>query len=494
MHTTTVFTARRIITMNPSRPEANAVAVRDGRILAVGNIDAMRAWGDYQLDARFADKVLMPGLAEGHSHVMEGTLWRYTYTGYYDRTGPDGRHWPGLQSFDAVIARLREAAAELDGPDQPLLAWGFDPIYFGGERMTYQHLDQVSPTRKILVLHASAHLCNVNSAVIAAAGINSDTPIEGIVKDSHGRPTGELQEPPAMFLAFDVTDADFYSMRCTEEALWNFGRIAQRAGVTTAADLVNDFSDFSLDNAQNITRQSDFPIRLVPALSGLNAETDSNIEKLQAAHARANDKLHIGMVKLFTDGSIQGFSARLKWPGYYNGAPNGLWMIAPQELRQRVLAYHRAGAQIHIHANGDEGSEVALDAIEQALAQQPRWNHRHTLQHCQMADAAQFRKMRELGVCVNLFANHLFYWGDQHYSMTMGPDRAERMDACGTALRLGVPFAIHSDAPITPIGPLFSAWCAVNRQTASGRILGGKRTHSGHGCLAHDHPGRGVHA
>jgi predicted amidohydrolase YtcJ len=75
-------------------------------------------------------------------------------------------------------------------------------------------------------------------------------------------------------------------------------------------------------------------------------------------------------------------------------------------------------------------------------------------------------------MCVNLFANHLFYWGDAHYEMTMGPDRANRMDACGTAARLGVPFAIHSDAPITPIGPLFTAWCAVNRQTASGRVLG----------------------
>jgi len=89
-----------------------------------------------------------------------------------------------------------------------------------------------------------------------------------------------------------------------------------------------------------------------------------------------------------------------------------------------------------------------------------------------MADAALFRRMAALGVCVNLFANHIYYWGDAHYALTMGPDRAERMDACGTALRCGVPLAIHSDAPITPIGPLFTAWCAVNRLTASGRLLG----------------------
>ena len=73
---------------------------------------------------------------------------------------------------------------------------------------------------------------------------------------------------------------------------------------------------------------------------------------------------------------------------------------------------------------------------------------------------------------VNLFPNHHFYWGDEHYRLTVGPERAERMNACATALATGVPLAIHSDAPVTPLGPLFTAWCAVNRQTASGRILG----------------------
>jgi predicted amidohydrolase YtcJ len=173
-----------------------------------------------------------------------------------------------------------------------------------------------------------------------------------------------------------------------------------------------------------------------------------------------------------TDGSIQSFTARLKWPGYYDGHPNGLWNLAPVELDALVAAYHDAGLQLHIHVNGDEASEVALDALSRALARNPRPDHRHTLQHCQMADEAQFRRMRALGVCVNLFCNHIHYWGDTHYEITMGPDRAERIDAAGTAHAFGVPYAMHSDAPITPIAPLFTAWCAVNRITASGRVLG----------------------
>ena len=106
------------------------------------------------------------------------------------------------------------------------------------------------------------------------------------------------------------------------------------------------------------------------------------------------------------------------------------------------------------------------------MHQAPRPDHRHTLQHCQMADEAQFRRMAALGICANLFANHIYYWGDQHYAITMGPDRATRIDATGTAERLGVHYAIHSDAPVTPLAPLFTAWCAVNRRTMSGRLLG----------------------
>ncbi|MBU2532193.1 MAG: amidohydrolase family protein, partial [Alphaproteobacteria bacterium] len=130
------------------------------------------------------------------------------------------------------------------------------------------------------------------------------------------------------------------------------------------------------------------------------------------------------------------------------------------------------GVQVHTHTNGDEATELVLDCIEEALGHHPAPDHRFTLQHCQLADAAQFRRMAALGMCVNLFPNHHYFWGDQHYEITVGPERAERMNACATALRSGVPMAIHSDAPVTPLGPLFTAWCAVNRQTASGRTLG----------------------
>ncbi len=136
------------------------------------------------------------------------------------------------------------------------------------------------------------------------------------------------------------------------------------------------------------------------------------IEKTGRCTRRITTSCTVGIVKLVVDGSIQGFTARLRWPGYHNGAPNGLWYIAPEELPSIVAAYHDAGIQLHIHTNGDEATELALDAVEAAQTAKPRPDHRHTLQHCQMADAAQFKRMKALGMCVNLFANHLYYWGE----------------------------------------------------------------------------------
>jgi predicted amidohydrolase YtcJ len=223
---------------------------------------------------------------------------------------------------------------------------------------------------------------------------------------------------------------------------------------------------------RRVTGAADFPMRLVAALGAREYNVADGVARAKELLGTGGEKLHFGIVKLTLDGSIQGFTGRLRWPGYHNGAPNGMWYIVPSELPGIVEAYLRAGAQIHIHTNGDEASETAIAALEQVLTRCPRPEHRTTLQHCQMADAAQFRRMAALGMAANLFANHLYFWGEQHAALTAGPVRAPRMNAAATARREGVPIAIHSDAPVTPLGPLFSMWCAVNRLTSAGRVFG----------------------
>jgi predicted amidohydrolase YtcJ len=470
----TVFQARKILTMNPVQPQATHVAVRDGRVLAVGDLERAAAWGDYTLDTRFAHQVLMPGLVEGHAHLTAGGLAQYSFVGFHPRPAPAGMSWPGCKNFDEVVAQLQAAEAALSDPDAPLLAWGFDPIFFGSERMTVEHLDRVSTTRLVVILHASHHLLNVNSAALRKAGIDRDTEVEGVARFGNGEPNGELQEFAAMFPVLRIIGNAFRAAGTSEAGLRRFGELAQRVGVTTSADLGNDPTEEGYATLARVTAEPAFPVRVVPGAMSLNhsRSMEEHAALLRGRIKGNTDKLHYGIVKLFADGSIQGFSARLRWPGYYNGHANGIWNQPPEQLKASIDFFHAQGFQLHIHTNGDEATEVALDALDAAQQRTPRRDHRHTLQHCQMADEALFRRMANLGVCANLFANHLYYWGDAHRTQTLGPDRAERMDACATALRLGVPLAVHSDAPITALAPMFTAWCAVNRVTSSGHVLG----------------------
>ncbi len=480
---TTIFTARRIITMNPARPFAPAVAVRDGRILAVGSPDELAAWGDHTVDTTFADQVLLPGFVEAHSHAMVGGMWTMPYVGYFDRVAPDGGHWPGCKSIDEVLDRLRAVAAEMDDPAETMVAWGLDPIYFdAADRLLAEHLDRVSDVRPIFVYHVSGHLATVNTALLEAEGIDRHTPTPGVSRRGDGEPDGELQEPAAMSLAktaFGKVLAAF----STDEVPWNYAREARNAGHTTITDLgTTQLHDAEqLARWRRVTSDPDFPARvMVAAGPGIGGSGDHDEYARLAVDLRDNDdtgdKLHFGIVKIILDGSIQGFTARISWP-HYHRAPdehpgNGLWLMDPSTVASVVASYHDVGLTVHCHCNGDEASEVFIDAVERALENHPRWDHRHTVQHCQLTTKAQYRRMAGLGMAANIFSNHIFYWGDQHRDITVGPERASGMDACATALREGVAFSFHSDTPVTPMGHLHVAWCAVNRRTASGQVLG----------------------
>ena len=470
---TVVFAARRILTMNPARPEGTHVAVRDGRILAVGTLDEMRAWGDFELDDRFRDRVLMPGFVEGHGHASEGTYWRFTYCGWFDRSDPDGRTWPGLRSVDAVIARLRETSAGIADPTTPLFGWGLDPLFFGSRRMTRRDLDAVSPTRPIAIIHASGHIVNANTPALALAGLmRTGVDHPGIPLDEEGLPAGELRGPDCFAPLIAKFGADKNAVAANEAGFRAYARIAVRAGVTTSTDLATSLPPHALEGALRVTGADDFPLRLVPALRDTGLRPEALVDYARDCRERSTDRLRLGAIKVVADGSIQGFTARLRPPGYVNGAPNGLWYVSPEYLRAIYDGALRAGLQVHTHTNGDQAIELAIDTMAQALRANPVADHRFVLQHCQLADRAQLRRMKALGLCANFFANHHSHWGDAHYASTVGPDRAERMNPCRSAQEIGVAWTIHSDAPVTALRPLHVAWSAVNRLTPGGRVLG----------------------
>jgi predicted amidohydrolase YtcJ len=474
---TVVFTARSIVTMNPANPEATAVAVRDGRVLCVGSAEECAGWGEHTVDDRFRDHVLVPGFVEAHGHTADGMVAMLPYVGFSDYPLPDGGVAPGVDSYDALLAVLRAADAALPA-GEVLLANSFDPIFFPEEpRLSREHLDRVSTTRPIFVRHASGHLATVNSALLEAEGITSASTTPGVAMGADGEPNGELQEAPAMSLASMAWNR-LMAMSADPQLLVHHGALCRNAGVTTSTELVGMLLVMPQvrEAWQPIVDAPDFPARMVlynvPVMPGSTADYDAVAEVAADLRATDSDKFRNGGIKLVIDGSIQGWTAVMLWPGYYTGEDHGLLLSTPEELVGMLRAFHSRRLNVHCHCNGNGAAQVFIDAVEQVLAEDAWLDHRHVVQHSQATTPAQYRRMGRLGICANIFTNHIWYWGDQHWDLTMGPDRTRGMWACRTALDHGVPLSFHSDSGVTPIGHLTTMWCAVNRITRSGRVAG----------------------
>jgi len=474
---TKIYRAKSIVTLNGYRPRAQAVAVRDGRILSVGTLDECLAWGPANIDDTFADKILMPGMVEAHGHSAEAMFLSIPYVGYYDIPLPDGSRAPGVKSYEQLIEVLKAADADLsDG--EILMANGFDPIFFEGQpRLDASILDQVSTTRQIYVRHASGHLATVNTALIEAEGIAADTVTSGVPRDTSDKPTGELQEAPAMSLA-KAAAQKLIALNGNPEGLFDYGRLCRNAGVTTTTELVGLFMLIPQTVAiwQDVVNRPNFPARMsvynLPGIPGVPADYAAAAAKAIDFQSLATDKLRIGGIKLVGDGSLQGWTACCGAPGYFTGEDHALAQFTQDDLDLAVTTFHEAGLQIYLHANGDATVDQFIIAVDKALRKTAWLDHRHTAQHSQTTTTSQYRAMARLGIAANVFTNHMWYWGDQHYAQVMGPERVDRMWAVKSASEMGVSVTYHSDSGVTPTSQLHTAWCAVNRVTPSGRVLG----------------------
>jgi predicted amidohydrolase YtcJ len=475
----TIFQAKKIITLDPDNPEAEYVAVRDGRILGAGPLDTLTGWGDHTLDDTFKDHILTPGLIEAHSHPMEGMVDQVVWVGYYDRLDSKGNVIPGTGSYDEFLAKMKAADARLTDPNAPLIASGWDPIFFSGDAdlpdFDAAFLDQVSTTRPIAVWWLSNHVLTVNTQVLTANKIDASVKVPGIVKDDKGNPTGQLNETPAMGLAKTIA-GPVIGMMNSPETIKLFGTFGLNTGLTTVSDM--NSSVLADPNAEEqwlaITGDPSFPCRVIsypnPVMPGATVTAETLTKTVLDLIAKNTDKFIVGGVKLVLDGSLQSGTAKVKWPGYYKISNDDMeLLITPEEATAFTVPLHQAGIQVNYHCNGDVPVDVALDAIDAAQRTQNWGDHRHCIQHSQITSDDQYRRMAELGATVNIFTNHIWYYGDQHYEVVMGPDRALQMEKTGTARDLGIPFSIHCDTSTTPLGPLVVMWGAVNRLTSKGR-------------------------
>lgn len=483
----TVFSAKKIITMDSAVAEATHVAVRDGIILEVGDLDDCAAWGPYSLDNRFANSILIPGLIESHAHLLDGLLWdKAHYVGPIDRHDPSGKVQKGLPNNTDLVARLKQIEAKMTDPAKPLVGWGVDPSLNDPiAPITRHELDQVSKTRPIFLLHASCHVASVNSATLEIGNYGA-VRAAGVMRDAAGQPTGELREMAAMLVAVKAVANDMIGGSTDAAQFYNFARVAQARGTTTIVDGGGStyFDPAFLSSALAATAGEDFPARIVAHNNGITVpDVKDMIRFAQALAGKGNDKLIFQGIKIILDGSNQGFTGRLRPPAYLGTGENGLWNRAPDELRTLVPALHDAGLQIVAHCNADQAAEMFIEAVAQAQAAHPRFDHRHFIVHGQLLDESLLRRMASLGIHATLFSNHLYYWGEFHRAHTFGAFRTAALNPAATAQRLGVVVSAHSDSPVSPVDPLLTLWCAANRVTATGRVLGPRERVSAYDAL-----------
>lgn len=479
MNHITVYPARKVITMDPGRPFAEAVAVMDGRVLSTGTIETMQPWLErypHTIDDTFRDLVIMPGLIDPHTHFTHSAGYlALHYIGPIPSPGPNGIN-PPLKTRQEVIDKLKAADAAEKDPTAPIVAWGLDPAAQGGN-LHRDELDQISKTRPIFCISYAPHFSYLNTPALKHSNVTESTNVHGVQRYADGRLSGVFVEIEANRLALGGMRGLIAKLGGAE-GLRRMGKIAQAAGVTTSAELIFGMGDFEIEwNMYSSTvNEESYPLRmgLVTLENAIHHKHGAKaVDFLLSVMARSNDKLFFHGVKFLSDGSFPAMSLRVNFPGYLDGS-NGLRNDIPwDELPERMLPFWKAGVQIHCHANGDEAVDASLNALARLQAMQPRFDHRFTLEHYCISRPDQARRLKALGGAASVNNYFVHYRSQLHAREGFGPDRSEAVARLGSLEREGVIFALHSDYSLVlvPLHPLTAAWAAINRIALDGKTV-----------------------
>lgn len=458
--------------MDQGRATANAMAVRDGRVLALdGDREMLSLVGESTRVMDLHGRTAVPGFIETHTHP---TFFGMTLQAPVDAGSP-----PNERVVD-IVDRVAQAAKEIESG-----AWirGYrydDSLLRDDRHPTRADLDPASPDHPVCLMHISGHFCVLNSAGLRAVGVSRETPdpVGGmILRDEAGEPTGVLAETAA-FAAYAAMPAPHISG--LTDALHAAGDAYLAAGVTSVHDtgvgLVAGSAELdayrqALCTGSLRTRVRAYLVQdLFPGLSeGVLSPVEAGVAGI------GNDRFRIGGVKLWADGSIQGLTGCVSEG--YACAPDktGILIFPPNDLATRVAALHAGGWQVAVHGNGDQAIEAILDAYTALGVRPDESHHRHRIEHCQMARDDQLDRMAESGVLASFFIKHVYYWGDRHRDRFLGAARASRIDPLASAQGRGIRFGLHSDTPVVPVPPLEGLWCAVQRRTSAGEVLGAEQ-------------------
>ncbi len=466
----TIYAGGPIITINDNQPNAQAVAVKDGLIVAVGSVAAMTAFrGDatvmYDLDGR----AMLPGFVDSHGHAGMGGLQALSANLL---APPDGRV-NDIASLQHVISDWVNANEVIVSEVNMVIGFGYDNAQLAELRHpTRQDLDDISTDLPILIVHQSGHLGVANSKALAMAGITADTenPAGGVIRrDADGQPNGVLEEYAFFTVLFPMLSS------LGEEGLQAFAREGSKLwasfGYTTAHE--GRASSALVDALNKVGAAGDLPIDVV-AFPDVLEGREFIAENFSQTYT---NRTRVGGCKLTIDGSPQGFTALRDKPYYdpvgdYAEGYKGYAAITEEQLQDAVDYCFENRLQIIVHSNGEGASDMLIAAFEQARKQYGDVGNRPVLIHGQFLREDQVDAFQRLGVFPSLFPMHTFYWGDWHRKHTVGPDAAENISPTGWLIERGMMFGTHHDAPVAFPDSMRVLDATVTRRTRSGYVLG----------------------
>ena len=454
-----ILSAGRVYTLDESKPWAEAVAIRDGRIAAVGTDEEVlgRFRGQvFELDGR----MVLPGFHDAHVHPMYGGI---------QLTQCD---LGGSSSVAALTAQVAACDGSLPEGDW-LVGGGWELSLFPEANPSKDLLDAVNADRPIFLRGSDGHSSWANSKALALAGIEAETPNppHGIIeRDANGVPSGTLRESAQGLLEAIVPPLTAEDrLEATHQAV----ALANQFGITSMIDAATSIDEWaawqSLEAAGELTARV---VLSVPVSSPLTWTPDESL--IRAEDRGSGQRLRRNAAKLFVDGVLEGETAALLEPYLGEGGGTGMLILPADELAARVAALDARGVQAHFHAIGDRAVRVALDAVEQAIEQNGPSDNRHHISHLQLIDPADHPRFAALGVTANfqpLWAYPDAYVTDINLPV-LGPERVEGMYPIGSLERAGARVAAGSDWSVSSLNPLVAIETALTRQDASGEVEG----------------------
>ena len=470
---TVVYTAKLIRTMEPALPEATAVAVEDGKILAVGsleNLSPLIATRGARIDRQFEDSVITPGFIDPHVHpTLPAVLTQFPFLAPDDWYLPTG-DFPGATTPEGYRSALQNLVDKHDDASVPFVAFGYHPLWHG--EVWREDLNDWFGDTPVMIWHRSFHELIGNDAAWNLIGVTQDD--ADAIHEGANWERGHFYEL-GLRAVFPRMGFLFEPKRYMA-GMQNFLAMMHESGVTTAADMGtgifgNPVGEIQAVKAAVAKDPVGVRILLTPIITdfmtrGKNAsEALAEVRRWQGMN---DEHVSVGNhFKLMIDGAIFSGLSQMGSPGYLDGH-TGVWMVDVPTLEAFAKTFWDAGFQIHAHSNGDAATARFIDLLDYLLRESPRADHRMTLEHFAYSTEDQNRKLAALGAAVSANPYYHYILSEMYSGDWLGPDRGPQMVRLGSLESKGVPVGLHSDSPMAPLSPLTLMWTAVARENISG--------------------------